>query len=348
MRAPAQGKTPAPPAIPDLITDQFNVVGSAAEGCHLIVGAGAHQYAAPSIAELRGIPYIDAVYAPVSLPSADLAPAGHPQTSEGAKANLLLWTEYKGRWNQRALERVNANRDGLSLPPVTDVLTHVLTSNPWLAADPILGPAPSPSTAGMVVSQTGAWILSDDNDLPAEVKAFLDAGDPPLYLGFGSMPAPETVGRTLIEAARSVGRRAILSQGWAELALIDEEPDCIVVGDLNHQALLPKVAAVVHHGGAGTTTAVALAGVPQIVVPMFADQFYWGERVRELGLGATLPMPEINTPNLVQSLRDGLRGNVVGRARSLAAEITTNGAAIAARNLLNKFGSSAIGPKEIE
>ena len=157
-----------------------------------------------------------------------------------------------------------------------DVLGHILTDRPWLAADATL--APAPSTPGMHVVQTGAWILPDSSALAPELEAFLDAGEPPVYLGFGSMPAAEGTSRTLIDAARAAGRRVILSQGWAELGLVDDAPDCLAIGDVNQQALFPRVAAVVHHGGAGTTTAAARAGVAQVAVPMFGDQFYWGRR----------------------------------------------------------------------
>src|SRR5262249_47067348 len=156
---------------------------------------------------------------------------------------------------------------------IEDVLRHVVTDHPWLATDATL--APSPSIPGMVIVQTGAWILADSSPLPSDLEAFLEAGEPPVYLGFGSMPLPEGTSRTLIEAARAAGRRAIVSQGWADLGLFDQAPDCIAIGDVNHQALFPRVAAVVHHGGAGTTLAAARAGAPQVLVPMFSDQPFW-------------------------------------------------------------------------
>jgi vancomycin aglycone glucosyltransferase len=82
--------------------------------------------------------------------------------------------------------------------------------------------------------------------------AFLDAGTPPVYVGFGSMPmrASKDAARVAIEAIRAQGRRALVSHGWADLALIDDQDDCFAVGEVNHQALFGRVAAVVHHGGA--------------------------------------------------------------------------------------------------
>ena len=145
--------------MPDLITDQFEEVGSAAKGCDVILGAGGHQYAAPSIAEAKGIRYFNAVYAPVSLPSPDHAPPPAPGQwwKLGSPTyNEQWWLEHARCWNERSLERINHNRERLGLAAVDDVLDHIRTKHPWLAADPTL--APLPSTPGKGVFQTGAWM----------------------------------------------------------------------------------------------------------------------------------------------------------------------------------------------
>jgi vancomycin aglycone glucosyltransferase len=324
------------PATPDLITDQFDAVGSAAKGCDLILGAGGHQYAAPSIAELNGVRYVNAVYAPVSLPSPDHAPPpvpGQAWTTGHPSENRQRWLENARAWNDRSLERINRNRNRLGLGAVDDVLDHIRTAHPWLAADPTL--APLPSTPGKEVFQTGAWMLADSSPLPAELEAFLDGGEPPVYCGFGSMPASDGTSRTLIDAARALGRRAILARGWAELAPIDDAPDCIAIGEVNHQALFPRVAAVVHHGGAGTTTAAARAGTPQVIAPMFSDQFYWAERTSALRIGAPLHGGTLTTEALTAALQDALGPAIAGRAHALAAAIAIDGAVTAARRLVD-------------
>jgi hypothetical protein len=96
-----------------------------------------------------------------------------------------------------------------------------------------------------------------------------------VYVGFGSMRAPQDIARVAIEAIRAQGRRALVACGWAGLAPIDDRDDCFAVGEVNQQALFGRVAAVVHHGGAGTTTTATRAGAPQVVVPQWADQPYW-------------------------------------------------------------------------
>jgi vancomycin aglycone glucosyltransferase len=229
---------------------------------------------------------------------------------------------------------VNTNRARLGLDPIDDVLRYIVTDRPWLATDPTLDP--SPSSSGMVIVQTGAWILPDRSPLAADLESFLEAGHPPVYFGFGSMPVAAGTSRTLIDAARAAGRRAIVSEGWAALGLIDEAPDCISVGDVNQQALFPRVAAVVHHGGAGTTVAAARAGVPQVVVPMFGDQPYWASRVRALGIGTSIPIAELTTGVLTIALRDASEPATVKRARAVAGEIVVDGAATAARRLVTE------------
>jgi len=135
------------------------------------------------------------------------------------------------------------------------------------------------------VVQTGAWVLPDSRPRSAELERFLNAGEPPVYFGFGSIRAPEEVAETMVQAARVLGRRAIVSRGWAGLSVPEDAPDCLVIGEVNHQALFQRVAAVVHHGGAGTTTAAACAGAPQVVIPQHYDQHYWARRVHQLGIG---------------------------------------------------------------
>ena len=174
--------------------------------------------------------------------------------------------------------------------------------------------------ADLDVVQTGAWILPDERPLPAELAAFLDAGTPPVYVGFGSMPmrASKDVARVAIEAIRAQGRRALVSRGWADLALIDERDDCFAVGEVNQQALFGRVAAVMHHGGAGTTTTATRAGAPQVVIPQMVDQPYWAGRVADLGIGAAHDGPAPTTESLSAALRTALTPETRARATAVA------------------------------
>jgi vancomycin aglycone glucosyltransferase len=147
------------------------------------------------------------------------------------------------------------------------------------------------------------------------------------------MPVPANTSRTLVNAARAVGPRLIVSHGWADLSLIDEEPDCIAIGDVNQQALFARVAVIVHHGRAGTTVTAARAGVPQVVIPMFGDQFSWASRIRDLGIGTSAMLATLTTQGVTAALQEALRSAIAAQARVVGDRVTADGAAIAARHL---------------
>lgn len=317
------------------VAAQFETIGAAAQGCDVIVGATALQIAAPSIAERMGIPYIFAAYCPTVVPSAHHAPPVLVMRGDAPAPAMAdyseLWAKDAQRWNLTWRDLLNSHRGSLGLAPVTDVHRHILTNRPWLASDPTLGPWPDPSDGSVL--QTGAWILADDRPLSPELEAFLDAGEPPIYFGFGSIRAPESLSRVMIDSARAVGRRAIVSRGWADLALIDERPDCLSIGEVNQQALFKRVAAVVHHGGAGTTTAATRAGAPQVVIAQHYDQPYWAQRVQQLGIGTCHTPSTPTTASLTNGLEQTLRSDVAERAREVATATRSDGAQVAARRL---------------
>jgi vancomycin aglycone glucosyltransferase len=308
------------------VATQFDTIAAAARGCDVIVGATMLQVAAPSIAESMRIPYVFAAYCPAVLPSPRQEPPVLPMVDPppiAAGDYSDFWEQDRWRWKETWGPVVNSHRSSLGLPPIDDVRGHIQTEHPWLAADAALAPWPGPGE----LLQIGAWILSDERPLPAELAAFLDAGEPPVYFGFGSMRAPEHLGRVMIESARALGRRAIVSRGWAELS-VDDAPDCLAIGDVNHQALFPRVAAVVHHGGAGTTTSAARAGAPQVIIPQFYDQPYWAARVRQLGIGQRAAP---TTESLSAALQGALA--LAAPARAFASLLRSDGARIAAERL---------------
>jgi vancomycin aglycone glucosyltransferase len=314
----------------------FETIAAAARGCDAIVAATALQIAARSVAERAKIRYVFAAYCPAVLPSRHHAPPVLAMRGDTPSAPLddygEIWTEDARRWNDTWGDILNARRTSLDLAPVDDVRTHIFGDQPWLAADPVLAPwpdAPDPS-----VFQTGAWILHDTRPLSAELEAFLDAGEPPVYFGFGSIRAPQDLSANMIASARALGRRAIVLRGWADLELVDDAPDCLALGEVNQQALFARVAAVVHHGGAGTTTAAARAGAPQVVVPQHYDQHYWSGRVDTLGIGAAHASSVPTAESLTAALERALRTESATRARAVAHEMRADGAEIAARRLV--------------
>jgi vancomycin aglycone glucosyltransferase len=208
----------------------------------------------------------------------------------------------------------------------------MFTDKPWLAADPTLAPLPEPADPNVV--QTGAWILPDERPLSAELEAFLEAGEPPVYFGFGSIRAPQDLSTNMIQAARALGRRAIVLRGWADLSLLDDEPDCLSIGEVNQQALFKRVAAAVHHGGSGTTTTATRAGAPQVVIAQHFDQHYFAQRIDDLGIGTAHPPVAPTTDSLTAALSRALQPDVATRAQSIADAVRTDGAEAAARLLM--------------
>lgn len=318
------------------VSTQFETLTSAAHGCDAIVAATALQVAARSVSEKMGIHYVFAAYAPVVLPSAHHAPPPLPPlpglSPPATNDNTVLWAQDARRFNDLFGAAVNARRAALGLPEISDVRSHMMTEQPWLAADSTLGPWPDP--ADNHVFQTGAWMLQDERPLSRDLEQFLDSGDPPIYFGFGSTQAPEDAGQVMLEAARSLGRRAIVSRGWFDDSLVGGEPDCLSVGEVNVNALFPRVAAVVHHGGAGTTTAAAVAGAPQVVIPNRYDQHYWAQRVHTLGIGLAHASGLPTRDSLASALAQSLQPELATRARAVAGAVSTNGTRVAAERLL--------------
>lgn len=322
--------------IENTVAGQFAAITAAAEGCDVLVAGMALQFALRSVAEKMRVPYVYATWCPITLPSPHHAPP--PLSSravtpkDGAADNRTLWSQEAKRWNDQFGAAVNSQRASMGLVPLTDLRSHIFTDRPWLAADPTL--APWPETADLDIVQTGAWMGLDHRTLPTEVEAFLDAGDLPVYFGFGSMRAPSDFAQASVKAARELGRRAIVSRGWADVKVPEDEREFLSIGEVNVQALFRRVAAVVHHGGAGTTTAAALAGAPQVVVPQIYDQYYWAKRVHDLGIGTAHAPGGPTADSLAESLGEALQPDVAVRALSVAASVRTDGAQVAARRLI--------------
>jgi vancomycin aglycone glucosyltransferase len=324
------------------VATQFETITAAAQGCDIIVAATALQVAARSVAEKMGIPYIFVAYSPIVLPSSHHPPPPLPavlgQAPPTTKDNRELWAQDAARFDNLFGAAVNTHRATLGLPPVSDLRSHMTTDRPWIAADPTLGPWPDSADPG--VFQPGAWILPDERPLSPELDAFLESGEPPIYFGFGSTRAPQDAGPLMLQAARALGRRAVVSRGWFDVSLVENGADCLSIGEVNVHALFSRVAAVVHHGGAGTTTAAAGAGAPQVVIPDHYDQHYWAERVHILGIGAAHAPGVPTVDSLASSLERTLQPEIAARARSIAAAVRRDGTQIAAQRLIARSNPS--------
>lgn len=277
------------------------------EGCDVAV---VHLLHHPALtAALAGrVPLVTVQPAPVT-PTRHLPPMGAPDLGP---LNGLAWKLADlaaGRW---FLPRVNALRARAGVPLVRSMFPR---PNPEVAlgltcVSPTLVPRPDDWEATQAV--TGFFDLPAGAhawDPPPELSAFLEQGEPPVLMTFGSMlamPGDETTHcvRTLLEAAELAGARAIVQAPWAELPELPSSPRVLRLGRAPHAELLPRCRAMVHHGGAGTTQAACLAGRPSVVVPFLGDQFFWAARLRSLGIApAPVPRRRLTPKALARQLR---------------------------------------------
>lgn len=222
----------------------------------------------------------------------------------------------------RAAARI---REHFGLPPESAIATRRrLRAEGWPILhgfSPAVLPRPDDWRPGLEV--TGYWWPTEPTGWapPDELSAFLDAGGPPVLVTLGSMAsgAGPWLTRAIVGAVRRAGVRAVVQSGWAGIEIAGQD-DILTIGAAPHTWLMTKVAAVVHHGGAGTTAAGLRAGVPTVTTPIYADQPLWGRRVAELGVGpAPVPFRKLNADRLGEAIRAAVtdRG-FVERAAALA------------------------------
>lgn len=204
------------------------------------------------------------------------------------------------------LEPINIERAKRGLSRVRSFEAHVFAGVPYmLACDPVVAPTP-PDWTHVDVTTTGPWYYDDPSPLDEDVNAFLAAGPPPVYVGFGSMVTGDAAAatRAIVAGAGASGRRVLLSKGWAGIGEGAASREVMVVnGPMPHGKLFPRVAVVVHHGGSGTTSAALRAGVPQVIVPHFLDQYYFAHRLKVLGIAPPgIPVRKLSPARLAAAV----------------------------------------------
>lgn len=233
-----------------------------------------------------------------------------------------------------AAKSANAFRRKLGLPRSQPMYRRLL--DPSVLGLHTLSPSlfPRPSDWAENLKITGAWQMPDGlrddlgEALPSDLEAWLDAGDPPIFFGFGSMPVldPEPLLEDIGVATSELGRRAILSENCVPAGTADSLPANLrVVGTVNHDRLFPRCAAAIHHGGIGSTHASLRAGRPTMVCSVFADQPWWGEHMKRLGVGTHVPFRKLDRGRLNAGLQTLLDPEVETRARRLGAAIMREG-----------------------
>jgi sterol 3beta-glucosyltransferase len=235
----------------------------------------------------RAYPHVFLPHLPPWLPAfvrARYNRLGHKLTE------AAYWAFILGPLNQ-------ARREVLGLPPLLPLDIIDRTGRPLRpvlhAYSPLL--TRTPPDWGRDVHVTGYWFVDEPPGWTPDpgLVNFLDAGEPPVYVGFGSNLVgrdPDHITRLVLGALRRTGQRGIISSGWGDLGNIDLPDTVYKVESVPHSWLFRKVRAVVSHSGAGTLGATLRAGVPPITVPFFGDQLFWSARVARLGLGPN-PIP---------------------------------------------------------
>jgi UDP:flavonoid glycosyltransferase YjiC (YdhE family) len=204
-----------------------------------------------------------------------------------------------------------ARADALDLPPMPFIGPLAATLRPDLhlyGFSPQVVPRPADWGANHQI--VGFWFLDEAHYRPtAGLLEFLAAGPPPVYIGFGSMPGSDGGGLTeiVLDALNRAGQRGILHTGWGALQDVPRSELVLPVGSVPHEWLFPRMAAVVHHGGAGTTGAALRAGIPSLVIPFAADQPFWGRRTAALGVG---PQPIARKRLTAERLAEAIRAAV--------------------------------------
>ena len=281
------------------------------------------------VAQKMGLPLIRAQLAP-SVPtrydwtgrtSRAIAARRAWEAFVGATFRILIWQGLRRTVN-------GSRRDLFRLPPLP-------MQDPFGALNrrriPLLdgySPAvvPRPPDWGSWVHVTGYWFLDDRPGWvpPGELVDFLGSGPSPVFVGFGStpFPQPEAATELLIRALTRAGQRGVLIAGGSGLATGRLTDDVLSIDSVPHGWLFPRVCAAVHHGGAGVTGAALRAGLPSVVVPIFADQPFWGRRVFEIGAGPRpIPAKRLTDDALASAIRLTASPEMRRRAVALGEQI---------------------------
>jgi len=288
-------------------------------------------FGAAHFAERLKIPCILGFYLPMYAPTGEFPAMGMPAVPWGRWYNRLTYRfmtratwmatgKYINEWRREiGMPRIRCGpylrrADGEPIPALHGYSESVIPQ-----------PADWPETATV----TGYWFLDRQEfwQPPPGLEAFLAQGEPPIYVGFGSIFGRDPVRLTqiVVAAVKSAGLRAIIGRGWGGLepGPLELPPTVLMIDEAPHDWLFPKVAAVVHHGGCGTTAAGFRAGRPTVICPWFGDQPFWGARVKALGVGIGLRSQkkltvEVLTTALIQATRNA---SIKEKARILGERI---------------------------
>jgi UDP:flavonoid glycosyltransferase YjiC (YdhE family) len=300
------------------------MIGAARQGADVILLSGPAYLVGADVAEGLGIPSIG-VFAAPAHPTGDFPPVlGLPSLGRfGNRAAGKALFAGMSLTLSGATKRIRAE---LGLPPRSFAAgMRAQDAEGWpvlYGFSPTVVPRPSDWRTGLDVVGY-FWPRTPDWRPPAELAGFLAAGAPPVFIGFGSMVPGDAAELSALVggAVRRAGLRAVVQSGWAGLR--GPGPDVLTIGEAPHEWLFPRMSAVVHHCGAGTTAAALRAGTPTVPVPVAADQPFWAARQAALGVSpAALPRGKLTAERLADALRTAVHTpSYRDRARQVAGMI---------------------------
>jgi sterol 3beta-glucosyltransferase len=308
----------------------------AGEGCDAILAAGLAGFVGLSAAEFLGVKCIGSGTIPITPTSAFASPFLSPRwvprllhRASHSFVNAMLWKAFR--------DETNAARTIFRLSPRKAVWTGI----PMIyGVSPNLLPPPAdwPANARLC----GQWVVPSPAWTPPQSLAeFLAAGESPVYVGFGSMTGFDNA-QMLDALVRAMnGRRTLFHSGWSGIDPKALPDNFFAIGDTPHDWLFPRVAAVIHHGGSGTSHSAAHAGVPSIVTPFAGDQFFWAERLRLAGVApAAVDGRRPKTEAFASALDFAAAARVRNRARALGEKMRAENGIVDAVTTIERIVAS--------
>lgn len=301
-------------------SDMSRALAELSGDADLILAGTTYQEVAANVAEHHGIPFAALHYFPARVNSSIVPfplPGSLVRTAWTA-AEWLHWRMLKraedqqrrelglSRANMRCARRI-VERGTLELQAYDELFFPGLAAE-WHGSRPF----------------TGALTLGLSAGDDADVDSWINAGSPPIYFGFGSMPVPSPADavQMISAACAELGERALISTGVWELAELSPPEHVKLVGAVNHASVFPRCRAIVHHGGAGTTAASVRAGVPTVILWVGADQPVWAIQIKRLKVGTSRRFSSTTAPRLEEAVRSVLTPRVVDRAREVSELVT--------------------------
>ncbi|MBD2365313.1 glycosyltransferase family 1 protein [Anabaena minutissima FACHB-250] len=299
-------------ALEPIIEESLNQCWLACQDTDLIIG-GSIAFWGYDIAQKLSLPFVFAPLQPIYPTHSFINPLCPPWLRLGGWVNRqsyiwisqIFWQVFRNpvnRWRVETLEQ-SPNHQCLFLTEKWDKVPKLFGYSPSVI--------PTPTDWNELCHVAGYWFLEspDDFEPPPGLLRFLDAGEPPVYIGFGSMTSrnPEETTAIALKALEKTQQRGILLTGWGGISNADLPDSVFKLESIPHDWLFPKMKAIVHHGGAGTTAAALKAGVPSIIIPFFGDQAFWGDRIARLGVSPQpIPKKQLTAERLANAIQQAI------------------------------------------